>query len=185
VRTIAALIALMLPPAAIAQAPAAPAARPADVASIDGIIAALYDVISGPSGAARDWDRMRTLFYPGARFIPSGRSPDGARAGARVQTVDQYIEQNEPWFVENGFFERELARETQRYAQLAHVFSTYEAKHRQDGPVIARGVNSIQLLYDGTRWWVLGIMWAPEVQNEPLPGIAPGSGAQHDGATTR
>src|SRR5688572_18845337 len=51
-------------PATQSQSPAAapiPAANPADVASIDAIVAALYDVISGPAGKKRDWDRMRSL----------------------------------------------------------------------------------------------------------------------------
>ncbi len=68
------------PPAATATAaptPAAPAANPADVASVDSIIAAVYDVISGPAGKKRDWDRMKSLFLPGARLIPTGARPTG------------------------------------------------------------------------------------------------------------
>ena len=72
------------------EAPTAPPANPADVASIDSIIASVYDVISGPAGKKRDWDRMRSLFIPGARLIPTGPRPEGAY-GSRVLTVDEYI----------------------------------------------------------------------------------------------
>ncbi len=72
------------------EAPAPPAANPADVDSIDAILAAVYDVISGPAGKKRDWDRMRSLFLPGARLIPTGPRPTGGY-GSRVLTVDEYI----------------------------------------------------------------------------------------------
>lgn len=149
--------------------PQTSAAASADVATLDGILAAVYDVISGPAGEERDWDRMRALFHPGARFIPTGRSPDGKRARATVLDVEQYITVNGPWFKERGFFEEELGRQTLRYGQIAHVFSTYAARHSQGGEVVMRGVNSLQLVHDGTRWWVLTILWNPEVPGEALP----------------
>src|SRR5687767_13895591 len=101
------------PATAAAPAPATPAANPADVASIDAILAALYDVISGPAGQKRNWDRMRSLFVPGARLIPTGRRADGG-GSIQVWTVDQYIERVGPRLEESGFFERELARRTER-----------------------------------------------------------------------
>src|SRR6188474_2712355 len=87
---------------------AIPAANPADVGSIDAIIAAVYDVISGPAGKKRDWDRMRSLFLPGARLIPTGARPNGAY-GSRVVTVDEYIERSSGFFEKEGFYEREAA----------------------------------------------------------------------------
>src|SRR5215831_9001500 len=50
--------------------------KPGDVDSIDHIIAAVYDVISGPAGP-RDWNRFKGLFYTGARLIPSRKDPTG------------------------------------------------------------------------------------------------------------
>ncbi|MGH2628105.1 MAG: hypothetical protein ACRDHY_15815, partial [Anaerolineales bacterium] len=104
------------PAMAVAQAqPAAPtpsavpAAKPEDVASIDALIKAVYDVISGPAGRRRDWDRMRSLFVPGARLIPTGRRPDGS-TGSRVLTVEEYITLAGPQLEKNGFFEREIGR---------------------------------------------------------------------------
>src|SRR5204863_6484908 len=107
------LVAMLIAASIALQEPAKPqtppAARPADVKSMDAIIAALYDVISGPAGQKRDWDRMRSLFVPGARLIPSVASPNGG-ASARVLDVDGYIERAGATLERNGFFEREIAR---------------------------------------------------------------------------
>jgi hypothetical protein len=151
------------------EAPAVPAANPADVASIDSIIAAVYDVISGPAGKKRDWDRMRSLFMPGARLIPTGPRPGGAY-GSRVLTLDEYIERSSGFFEKEGFYEKEVARATEQFGQIVHAFSTYESKHAtDDAKPFARGINSIQLMNDGKRWWVVTIFWQGEDEKTPLP----------------
>jgi hypothetical protein len=157
------------PATAAAPTAATPTANPADVASIDAILAALYDVISGPAGQKRNWDRMRSLFVPGARLIPTGRRADGARS-IQVWTVDQYIERVGPRLEEGGFFERELARRTERYGNIVHAFSTYDSKRlASDAQPFARGINSIQLWNDGQRWWVVTIFWEGERPDNPIP----------------
>jgi len=159
-------------PAADAQAtptPAAPTANAADVASIDSIVAAVYNVISGPAGKKRDWNRMRSLFVPGARLIPTGPRQTGG-FGSRVLTVEDYVERSGPFLEKEGFFESELARRTEVYGQIAHVFSTYESRHKSDDPKpFARGINSIQLMNDGERWWIVTIFWQSETEKSPLP----------------
>jgi hypothetical protein len=147
----------------------APAANPADVASIDSIIAAVYDVISGPAGKKRDWDRMRSLFVPGARLIPTGARPGGVY-GSRVWTVDEYIARSSGFLEKEGFFENEVARVTEQFGQIAHAFSTYESRHTQaDEKPFARGINSIQLMNDGKRWWIVTIFWQGEDEKTKLP----------------
>ena len=147
----------------------APEAKAADVASIDAIITAAYDVISGPVGKARDWDRERSLFIPGARLIPTAKKaggddvdlatgrvrPNGGLA-PHILDVDAYIARVEPYFQKNGFFEKEIARRTERFGNIAHVWSTYESRYNPDDdePFMC-GVNSIQLFYDGSRWWIV------------------------------
>jgi hypothetical protein len=151
------------------ETPASPAANPADVASIDSIIAAVYDVISGPAGKKRDWDRMRSLFVPGARLIPTGPRPSGGY-GSRVLTVDEYIERSSGFFEKEGFYEREAARVTEQFGQIAHAFSTYESRHApDDAKPFQRGINSIQLMNDGKRWWIVTIFWQGEDEKTPLP----------------
>jgi hypothetical protein len=151
------------------EKPAAPAVNPADVVSIDAIIAAVYDVISGPDGKKRDWDRMRSLFVQGARLIPTGPRQAGGY-GSRVLTVDEYIERSRGFFEKEGFFEREAARQTEQFGQIVHAFSTYESRHApDDAKPFQRGINSIQLMNDGKRWWVVTIFWQGEDEKTPLP----------------
>ena len=143
-------------------------AKPADVATMDAIVASLYDVISGPPGK-RDWDRFRSLFYPGARLIPTGRRQTG-EVGSRVLTPDDYIQRSSPLLEKDGFFEREISRRTEKFANIAHLFSTYESRHRKDDPKpFARGINSIQMMNDGKRWWILTVFWQAEDEKNPLP----------------
>jgi YVTN family beta-propeller protein len=140
-----------------------------DVSSIDRIIATVYDVISGPAGQKRDWDRFRGLFAPGARLIPTGRRPDGTRT-IRVMTPDDYAAAAGPQLERNGFFEREIGRRTEEFGGIAHVFSTYDSKRlASDSVPFARGINSIQLMNDGKRWWVVTIFWDSERPDNPLP----------------
>lgn len=152
-----------------APADARPAADPADVSSLEAIVDAVYDVISGPAGEARDWDRLRSLFVPEGRLIPSGRRPDGT-AGYRVLTVEDYIENARRSFAEEGFFEREIHAETERYGDIAHVFSTYESRRSaDDAEPFQRGINSLQLWHDGDRWWVVTILWHAEREGASIP----------------
>jgi hypothetical protein len=145
-----------------------PAAKPEDVASIDAIIAALYNVISGPAGQKRDWNRMRSLFVPGGRLMPVGLRPGGAAAGIRLLEVNDYIALSGPLLESTGFREREIARRSEQFGHIAHVFSTYEGRNEKDSNVL-RGVNSIQLMNDGTRWWVVAVLWEHERPDNPLP----------------
>ena len=94
--------------------PAIPAANPADVATMDSIIAAVYDVISGPPGK-RDWDRMRSLFHPGARLIPTSARPAG-EAVSRILTVDDYIQQRVDDQVD-GFYLRRVNEYSKKVKQ--------------------------------------------------------------------
>jgi hypothetical protein len=161
---------LLAPHVAAAQdsAAAAPAANPADVGTIDSIIPVLYAVISGPVGAPRQWERMRTLFHPEARLIPTGCGPSG-ECGARLMTVDGYIERADSLLRAVGFREVEIARRTVRYGNVAHAFSTYESYRLDETAPFTRGINSIQLLWDGRRWWVMNVFWDSERPGNPIP----------------
>jgi len=165
--------AAVTPPAAAAQvqpqSQAPVQARAADVGSIDAIVAALYDVISGEAGKPRDWNRMRSLFAPDGRLMAVGRRPEG-EVVMRTMTVEDYIGRNARAFAAMGFFEREAARTTETFGQIAHVFSTYESRHAPgDAKPFQRGINSIQLAHDGKRWWIVNLVWRAEDKDLPLP----------------
>src|SRR5437764_15106966 len=147
-------------------------ADPHDVESIDAIIAATYDVISGPAGKKRDWNRERSLFYPGARLIPTASVPgrNDVDLEPQILDVEAYIERVERLLKGAGFYEKEVARRTEQFGRIAHVWSTYESRHNADDPKpFVRGINSIQLFNDGRRWWILSIYWQHETAAHPIP----------------
>src|SRR5258708_4355010 len=160
-------------------------ADPTDVESIDAIVTAAYNGISGPAGKKRDWDRERSLYFPGARLIPTAikaadppshspsfaASTSGATRGSgvarenvdlapQILDIEGFIARAEPFFEENGFYEKEIARRTEQFGNIAHVWSIYESRHNEDDPEpFMRGINSIQLFNDGKRWWIVNIYW--------------------------
>src|SRR5215213_7076399 len=167
---------LLLVSSAMAQSTTPPTtatvkdANPADVSSLDAIMKAVYDVISGDAGQKRDWDRFRTLFHKDARMIPSGKNPQTGVYGARALTPEDYVKRTEAVFAKEGFYEREKARRVEIYGNIAHVFSTYESFHSlTDKTPFMRGINSFQLLNDGKRWWVMTIFWQGETPDNPIP----------------
>lgn len=169
-RVLSAFLALLLAGTALPAGAQAPAANPRDVESIDAIMAAVYDVISGPAGQARDWDRFRSLMAPQARLIPTGIDRATGEAVLRAWTAEEYIAEVGPRLERDGFFERELGRKMERYGNIVHLMSAYDSKRTlQDAQPFARGVNSFQLWFDGRRWWVVTIYWEAETPNTPIP----------------
>jgi hypothetical protein len=128
----------------------------------------VYDVISGPAGQQRDWERMRSLFIPGARLIPTMPRKVGGTV-VRVNTLDEWIANATPFFKQQGFFEKQTAVKVERYGNVAHAFSTYESRNSPDAAPFARGINSIQLAQDGDRWFVVTILWDAERPGNPIP----------------
>jgi hypothetical protein len=153
----------------IAGHPDWPAAKPDDVKSPEAIVKAVYDVISGGKGQPRDWDRMRSLFVPDARLIPSTTGKDGHN-DAIFLTVDGYIARSSGRMTSDGFFEHSIHNETEQFGNIVQVWSTYESRHNADDPTpFARGINSFQLLKDGDRYWVVNIFWDSENPTKPIP----------------
>ena len=133
-------------------------ARPEDVSSPEAIINTVYRLISGNAGEARDWERLKTLYFPNARLIPFEADASG-RAVPNAMSIEGFIETRSLFFEKESFFEWE--RDSRMYVcgSMAHVWSSYEAGRTLHGPLIRRGVNSIQLWNDGTRWWILTTAW--------------------------
>jgi hypothetical protein len=158
-----------MPGGAQEEGDAPPRPDPTDVESVDAIIRAVYEVISGPAGQVRDWDRFRTLFLPGARIIPAGGGAGGA-ASVRMMSPVEYAQSAGPYFLENGFFETEIGRVQERFGPIAHLFSAYQSmRDPDDAAPFSRGINSFQLMHDGARWWVVTIFFASEREDRPIP----------------
>jgi len=142
-----------------------------NVQTLDSTIKTLYTVISGEKGEARDWTLFKYLFKPDAKLIPSGKGEDGIYK-VRFMKPESYIKSSGKWLVENGFFEKEIHRKVDLFGNLAQVFSTYETfKSEADKEPFMRGINSIQLLNDGERWWIINIYWTQETKQNPIPKI--------------
>jgi hypothetical protein len=140
------------------------------VKSLDSTIETLYAVISGEKGEKRDWKLFEFLFADQARLIPTGKNQEGV-SGYNVMTPAQYVENAGSYLEANGFFEKEISRKTDRYGNIVQIFSTYESYHSEkDEKPFARGINSIQLWFDGSRWWIMSIFWEAETPDNPIPG---------------
>jgi hypothetical protein len=139
-----------------------------DVKSSEAIIAALYDVISGDKGQARDWDRFKNLFTTDAKLIPTFVNKEG-KVAYRAITPAEYETSFTKSIPQRGFFEKEISNVTELYGNIVHVFSTYETREERDGKVTMRGINSIQLLKSDDRFYVVNIFWSSETPQTPLP----------------
>jgi hypothetical protein len=154
----------LLPASLIAQqSSAAPTCPP--TTTLDDLTKALYAAVSGPY----DQDRtcFRDIFLPDARLSPIAKTPDGAFA-PRNLTVEDWItaiRKRAP----GNFFEHGTFTRVETYGRLAHLWSTYESRSEINGKPIARGINSIQAVFDGTRWRVQAILWQAETPDTPLP----------------
>ena len=169
-----ALLVLAIPPVAAQSETAGwTEADPADVESIEGIMSAVYEVISGPATEERNWDRFRSLFHEDGRLIPLAIQGDAAQP--LVWSVEDYVERATPMFRDapifqgKGFYEVESSSVVERYDRLAHVWSTYESRLDPAEEPFARGINSFQLYHDGERWWVMTIFWEQESPAAPIP----------------
>jgi hypothetical protein len=146
-----------------APAPVAPvASNPADLAAIHSTILAVYDVISGPPGQKRDFDRMRSLFAPGATMKAIG--PRGVGGGS----VEDYIRRNAEILEKEGFTEHELGRRVEVWGNLATAWSAYDGR-TANGSFHERGINSFQLVKINGKWLVASILWQEERPDNPLP----------------
>jgi hypothetical protein len=144
-----------------------PAPKPDDVKSIDSILAAVYNVISGPAGE-RDWNRFRSLFLPGATLTSAGKDREG-NIHVRPRTVEGYVTGAGGYFTQHGFFESPIVSRVQTFGSVAQVFCSYESRGAAGAAPFARGINSFQLAHDGKRWWIVSILWDEERPDNPLP----------------
>lgn len=142
----------------------------------DTLVRALYEIVTGPAGAKKDWARMANLFAPGA-IVTTTTHRDGAFL-ADPQTPAQFAALNDRLLGQRNFYEREVAQRIDSFGHIAHAWSTYETRDRLDGPVRVRGVNAFQLLNDGKRWCILSLTWDAETSAHPIPPAFDGAPAR-------
>ena len=147
------ILGLVMVPAVV-SAQLAP--RPEDVATVDGILRAYYEVVSGPAGESADVERDRSLHHPDA-WVAIANVDRSGTPSVRVMTLDGYHGDNAPR--QAGFWEWETDRVITRSGNMVHVWSSYASARTQGGEPFTRGVNSITLFHDGERWWIMGWMF--------------------------
>ena len=135
--------------------------------AIRQVVQALYACITFPPGGSPDFDRLHTLFTPGARLIHAQRS------GTQIMDLPEFCAQAMA-HIEAGrlpsFAEEELHARIDVFGHIAQVRSSYQARGAPGDPtVLTRGVNLIQLLRDGEGWRVLSILWQNEDAEDRIP----------------
>lgn len=179
----AVLFLLLAMPSVRAQTPSGswPIPAPEDVQTLDGIMRAYYEVVSGPAGATMNWDRDKSLHVPGAQVVITQAAGDSLRINK--VSISEWHASSGP-VQQRGFFEYEVARQVRQHGSTVHVWSTYESRSALDGPVTGQGVNSIEMIWDGSRYWITS--WTFDGRGTPVPleyqpqqVVGPPSG-QHD-----
>jgi len=168
-RLIFSIVSIGVLAAAVPTPSEAQQAEPADVESVASIITAVYDVISGEAGEARDWDRWHSLFADGATLSAVVRTREETVRRV-LMTPQSWVEGSGAAIERDGFFEAEIGRVTEGFGLIAHAFSSYESyRSASDAEPFARGINSFQLMNDGSRWWVVSVFWQGEGPIDPIP----------------
>lgn len=161
------LYVLALSGLASAQGGAGTNPRPEDVASPSAVVRASYLAISGPSGKLLNLDGFRSLFLPQAQLV-SVSVKDGQTV-AHAMTLSEFTEMVTARIGKDGHIEHEIAQRAEVYGNIANVWSSYESRKTADDPQVTRGINSIQLVNDGKRWWISGAQWQHETAETPIP----------------
>lgn len=138
-----------------------------DVKSIDAIIKASYEVVSGEKGEKRQWERDRFIHHPEAIYSFTERKNENATQ--IVMSVSDFHQETDNMIMETAFYENEVNREVRIFGNIAHVWSTYETRLEKNGPVMRRGINSIQLFYENERWYVISWIFDKELENNKIP----------------
>jgi len=141
-----------------------------DLSTVDGLIHSLYDAISGPAGQNRNWNVFRNLFAENARMYIAVKDKD-SNYSLKIITPEEYAERNKTRFPDIGFNEDELYRITNTYGAGTQIFSTYESHftNKNGEQEIIKGVNNIQLYFDGERYFIVSIFWDADAKNIEVP----------------
>ena len=141
-----------------------------DTSSIQGILDAYYDCISGPIGETRDLDRLKSLFHPEGRLIYSYWNSQSGEANLMVfNSIDEFIPKLD-YLDKKGFYEHEVSNIIHSFSSVTQVFSTYQFR-AEDKSIQGRGITSYDLFYDGSRYWILSMYWTAENNQYKVPPV--------------
>jgi len=138
------------------------------VSTLNGIIKAYYDVVTVKKGEMPSYQRDSLLHLPNVNVGWAAKTKSG-KTTFRYLSLKEYHHLSDGSLAKNGFSEKEISRKVEQFGSIYHVWSTYESRNSPSGPVIERGINSIELFYDGTRFWILGWFFDSERKDNPIP----------------
>jgi hypothetical protein len=139
-----------------------------NVSTLDGIIKAYYDVVTVKKGEKPSYERDSLLHWPGAMVGSAGVGKNG-KPVFHSMSLKRFHELSDPGLERDGFYEKEISRKAEHFGSIYHVWSTYESRNEPGGPIIERGINSIELYNDGTRFWILAWFFDGERKGNPIP----------------
>ena len=139
-----------------------------EVGTLDGIIKAYYEVVTVKKGEKVSYERDSLLHVVNASVGMAEKGKDG-KVRVRLITLKQFHQNSDAYLEKDGFYEKEISRKVENFGAIYHVWSTYESRNVADGPVIERGINSIELYFDGTRFWILSWVFDNESKEQPIP----------------
>jgi hypothetical protein len=161
------LIVLLIASAVVVPSALAQSAEPHDVSTIQDIIAASYDALSGPSGVPRQWERYLSLLDPKARLVSASVDKKTGQPKIVLWDRNEYAREANDYLVKTGFTDRKLGCITRQYGSIATVQCGFEGL--EQSKLVERGVAFYQLYHDGTRWWILSVAWDQERPEHPIP----------------
>jgi hypothetical protein len=156
-----------------------------DGASVDAIVAALYASVSHDATSEPNWERMRSIFLRVGMLIPPKNPKSDLFTVLDVDGFERRVREGIAAAKARGdptsFFETEDARRADCFGRVCQVFSIYASRRDpSDEKPFVRGINSIQLVNDGRRWWIASVAWDTERPDNPIssdilgPPVTPG-----------
>lgn len=139
-----------------------------NVSTLDGIMKAYYDVVTIKKGEKPSYERDSLLHWPDVNVGMTSVGKSG-KLSFRYMSLKEFHRLSDPYLEKEGFYEREISRKVDHFGAIYHVFSTYESRATSNGPVTERGINSIELYFDGARFWILGWFYDSERKGNPIP----------------
>lgn len=139
-----------------------------NLSTLDGVMKAYYDVVTVKKGGKISFERDSLQHLPNVKVGWVTHTPNGS-TGFKLATLKEYHQHADASLEREGFYEHEISRKVEHFGGIYHVWSTYESRNSPNGKVIARGINSVELYFDGKRFWILGWFFDGESKANPLP----------------
>jgi hypothetical protein len=144
---------------------------PETLATPEGVVTGIYDLVSFEAGNVPDWDAVRSLFIPQAVVVLRT-----SRQATTVFSVDGFVGdfinfvENTPAGA-NGFTEKILRMESLVFGDMANVLVLYEAHIIGSSRPPQQGVDNFSLIRQDGRWWIVAVTNEIPTPERPVPEV--------------